>query len=207
MTPYEVFFFSSGAVEEGWTRADLMLNRANVYVGFPLDGLLALAIMGCAAVMFQPRGIQVDHLSQVALPVGVALGKIGLALLLVGFFAATFGAALETSMSSGYAIAQFFGWQWGKFVRPAQAARYHAVVLVSIVAAVTFALTTIDPIKVTEYSIVLSAAALPLTYFPILVVANDASYLGDQTNGRFTNLLATVYLLVIFVVALATIPS
>lgn len=206
MTPYEVFFFSSGAVEEGWTRADLMLNRANVYVGFPLGGLLALAIMGCAAVVFQPRGIQVDHLSQVALPVGVALGKIGLALLLVGFFAATFGAALETSMSSGYAIAQFFGWQWGKFVRPAQAARYHAVVLVSIVAAVTFALTTIDPIKVTEYSIVLSAAALPLTYFPILVVANDASYLGDQTNGRFTNLLATVYLLVILVVALATIP-
>lgn len=206
MTPYKVFFFSSGAVEEGWTRADLMLNRANVYVGFPLGGLLSLAIMGCAAVVFQPRGIEVDHLSQVALPVGVALGQVGLALVLVGFFAATFGAALETSMCSGYAIAQYFGWQWGKFVRPAQAARYHAVVLVSVLAAVTFALTTVDPITVTEYSIVLSAAALPLTYFPILVVANDRSYLGDKTNSAFTNVLATIYLLLIVLVSIATIP-
>ena len=36
----------------------------------------------------------------------------------------------------------------------------------------------------TEYSIVLSAAALPLTYFPILVVANDPDYMGEHTNGR-----------------------
>ena len=43
MTPYEVFFFSSGAVEERWTRRDLMVNRANVYLGFSLGGLLSLA--------------------------------------------------------------------------------------------------------------------------------------------------------------------
>jgi hypothetical protein len=28
--PHEVFFFSSGAVEEGWSRADLVTNRLNV---------------------------------------------------------------------------------------------------------------------------------------------------------------------------------
>jgi manganese transport protein len=51
MTPYEVFFFSSGAVEEGWTEKDLAQSRANVLVGFPLGGLLSLAIAGCAAVV------------------------------------------------------------------------------------------------------------------------------------------------------------
>ena len=55
----------------------------------------------------------------------------------------------------------------------ARRGRFHLVVLVSIVVAVLVGLTAVDPIKVTEYSIVLSAAALPLTYFPILVVAND----------------------------------
>src|SRR3977135_2915322 len=29
LMPYEVFFFSSGAVEEGWTKKDLALARAN----------------------------------------------------------------------------------------------------------------------------------------------------------------------------------
>ena len=54
MTPYEVFLFSSGAVEEGWTVKDLAESRANVLVGFPLGGVLSLAIAGCAAVVLLP---------------------------------------------------------------------------------------------------------------------------------------------------------
>ncbi len=52
----------------------------------------------------------------------------------------------------------------------------------------------------------LSAAALPLTYFPILVVSNDPEYMGDHTNGRALNFIATVYLVIISVIAVATIP-
>jgi manganese transport protein len=37
-----------------------------------------------------------------------------------------------------------------------------------VIVAVLVGLTAVDPIKVTEYSIVLSAAALPLTHLPIL---------------------------------------
>jgi manganese transport protein len=206
MTPYEVFFFSSGAVEEGWSRRDLMVNRANVYLGFPLGGVLSLAIMGSAAVVFAPRGITVDHLGQVGLPVGLSLGTLGIAFLLFGMFAAIFSAALETALSAGYTLSQYFGWQWGKFVRPREAARFHLVVLLSIGVAACLTLTTVDPVKVTEYSIVLAAAALPLTYFPILVVANDAGYMGDKTNSRALNAIAFVYLLLLIAVSLATIP-
>ena len=206
MTPYEVFFFSSGAVEEGWSRKDLMVNRANVYLGFPLGGVLSLAIMGSAAVVFAPRGITVDHLGQVGLPVGLSLGTLGIAFLLFGMFAAIFSAALETALSAGYTLSQYFGWQWGKFVRPREAARFHLVILLSIGVAACLTLTTVDPVKVTEYSIVLAAAALPLTYFPILVVANDAAYMGDKTNSRVLNAIAFVYLLLLIAVSLATIP-
>jgi Mn2+/Fe2+ NRAMP family transporter len=206
MTPYEVFFFSSGAVEERWTPRDLNLSRVNVFIGFPLGGLLSLALMSLAALVLNPLEIGVDHLGQVALPVAVSLGKVGLAFALVGFFAATFGAALETALSSGYTVAQYFGWQWGKLVRPVQAARFHAVVLVSIILGAAIALTSIDPIKVTEYSLVFSAVALPLTYFPILVVANDPVYMGADVNGRVANLFGSVYMVVIVVVAVAAIP-
>src|SRR3954463_4890942 len=33
LTPYEVFFFSSGAVEERWTAKDLITSRINVFAG------------------------------------------------------------------------------------------------------------------------------------------------------------------------------
>lgn len=206
MTPYEVFFFSSGAVEERWTERDLAVERANVWIGFPLGGLLSLAIMGTTAVLFAPRHIEVDTLTQVPLPVAVAAGKVGLACVIVGIFAATFGAALETGLSTGYCVAQYFGWQWGKYVRPREASRFHVVVLVAILLSVLVLLTGVDPVKVTEYSIVLSAAALPLTYFPILVVANDRDYLGDKVNGPVLNTVATVYLVLIVAIAVATIP-
>jgi Mn2+/Fe2+ NRAMP family transporter len=54
--------------------------------------------------------------------------------------------------------------------------------------------------------VVFSAIALPLTYLPILIVANDPEYMGDQTNGKVTNMLSSVYLVVILAASLAAIP-
>jgi manganese transport protein len=206
MTPYEVFFFSSGGVEEHWGPKDLGTMRANVFIGFPLGGLLSVAIAAATTLVLLPADIQVDTLAQVGLPVAVAVGKIGLAVALLGFFAATFGAACETGLAVGYSISQYFGWQWGKFVRPREAGRFHVVLLVSTVVGVAVLLTTVDPIKVTEYSVVFSAVALPLTYFPILVVANDPDYMGDRTNGRLANALGTVFLVLVVVAAVAAVP-
>jgi len=206
MTPYEVFFFSSGGVEEGWTRKDLGTERANVFIGFPLGGMLSLAIAACAAVVLLPKAIEVTSLSQIVLPVAQAGGKLALAFVIVGILAATFGAALETTLSSGYTLAQFFGWSWGKFRKPAQAARFHLSMIICLLIGGGILATGVDPVAVTEVSVVFSAVALPLTYFPILVVANDPEYMGDEVNGRMRNGLAVFFLAVIMVAALAAIP-
>jgi Mn2+/Fe2+ NRAMP family transporter len=206
MTPYEVFFFSSGAVEEKWKVKDLAQSRLNVLLGFPLGGFLSLAIAGCAAVVLLPVGISVTTLSQVALPVAQAGGQIALAVLIVGVVAATFGAALETTLSSGYTLAQYFGWSWGKFRRPAQAARFHLSMIVVLLAGVAVLMTGVDPILVTEYSVVFSAIALPLTYLPILIVSNDPQYMGEHVNKRAVNIAGMGYLVIILVASIAAIP-
>jgi Mn2+/Fe2+ NRAMP family transporter len=206
MTPYEVFFFSSGAVEEGWKIKDLIQSRINVLVGFPLGGLLSVAIAACAAVVLLPAGIAVTSLSQVILPVAAGAGKLGLAVVLIGLVAATFGAALETTLSSGYTLAQFFGWSWGKFRKPAEAARFHLAMMIGLLVGIAVLATGVDPVLVTEYSVVFSAVALPLTYLPILIVANDPQYMGKHVNGRGVNVVAMVYLVVILVASLAAIP-
>lgn len=206
MTPYEVFFFSSGAVEEHWTKKDLGTSRLNVILGFPLGGILSVAIAACATIVLLPKQIDVTSLSQIAMPVVAAGGKLALAFVIIGIVAATFGAALETALSSGYILAQFLGWPWGKFRRPAEAARFHVVMFVAIVAGAAVLFTGVDPIMVTEYSVVFSAIALPLTYLPILIVANDGQYMGEETNGKVTNMFAMAYLVIILAVSLAAIP-
>jgi Mn2+/Fe2+ NRAMP family transporter len=206
MTPYEVFFFSSGAVEEGWKAKDLVQSRINVLAGFPLGGLLSIAIAACAAVVLLPADIEVTSLSQIVLPVAEAGGKLALAFALIGITAATFGAALETTLSSGYTLAQFFGWSWGKFRRPARAARFHLAMIICLLVATAVLATGVDPILITEYSVVFSAIALPLTYLPILIVANDPQYMGRHVNGRAVNIAGSIYLLIILAASLAAVP-
>ncbi|WP_026932554.1 NRAMP family divalent metal transporter [Glycomyces tenuis] len=206
MTPYEVFFLSSGGVEERWSAKDLRMQRATALIGFPVGGLLALSIAAAAAVVMLPLGMDAQSLGQVVLPVGLAFGMAGMIVVLFGFFAVLVGAAFETAMSCGYMLSQYFGWPWGKRLPPKRAARFHAVVAGSVLIALLIVQTGVDPVMVTEVALVGAAVALPLTYLPVLIVANDRQYLGDHVNGRFSNAVGLVMMVVVLVAAIAAIP-
>jgi manganese transport protein len=206
ITVYEPFFFSSGAIEEKWGRQDLFVNRANTYLGFSLGAVISLGLMALAAIYLFPRGVSVDTLSQSSLPVAAIVGKGGLALLLIGAFAAFFGAALETGLSAGYIVCQYFGWPWGKMFKPKEAPRFQLVVLLTLVGALILVQSSINPIKLTEFAIVLVAVAAPLTYLPILLLANDPRYVGDKTNSRVSNAAGTIVFAVMAVASIAAIP-
>jgi manganese transport protein len=204
--PYEVYFYSSGAMEEQWTPKDLGTNKANALIGYSLGGLLSFALMITAGALFYPVGITPESLGSVALGVDVPLGTIGLLCALVGILFAVSGAAIDTAFSGGYTLAQFFGWEWGKYRRKVDAPRFTLTWIVMLVIGFLVVLTGVDPIKVTEYSVIFSVVALPLTYIPILLVANDRAYMGRYRNGRVANVFGIGYLLVILAIAVAAIP-
>jgi manganese transport protein len=103
-------------------------------------------------------------------------------------------------------LAQFLGWPWGKFRRPAEAARFHLTMLVLLIVAVGVLMTGVDPILVTEYSVVFSAIALPLTYLPVLIISNDPQYMGEHVTGPVINAIGTLYLVLIVAASAAAIP-
>ena len=93
--------------------------RPNVFIGFPLGGAAVAGDRRLHGRRLRAARTPASTRSvRSALPVAVALGKIGLAVAILGFVAATLGAACETGLSTGYSIAQYFGWQWGKYVQP-----------------------------------------------------------------------------------------
>jgi NRAMP (natural resistance-associated macrophage protein)-like metal ion transporter len=206
MIPYEVYFYSSGAVEERWTPKDLGVNRANVLVGYSLGGILSFALMICAGALLLPRGITAELLGTVALVPEVALGKIGMVLALVGTLFAVSGAAIDSAFSGAYNMAQFFGWEWGKYRTNVGAPRFTIAWLVMLAVAFVIVMTGIDPILVTELSVIFSVVALPLTYVPILLVANDRAYMGRYANSRVSNIFGIFYLVVVLLIAVAAIP-
>ena len=206
MIPYEVYFYSSGAVEEGWRPKDLGVNRANAIVGYTLGGVLSFALMISAGALLLPQGISPEHLGSVALVAEVPLGQIGLILALVGMLFAISGAAIDSVFAGAYNLGQFFGWEWGKYRHNAGAPRFTITWAVMLLLGFLIVMTGVDPILVTELSVVFSVVALPLTYLPILLVANDRAYMGRYGNGVVGNVFGVFYLAVLVVVALAAIP-
>ena len=206
MIPYEVYFYSSGAVEERWTPKDLGVNRANVLIGYSLGGLLSFALMISAGALLLPRGIQPDLLGTVALVAASPIGQVGLILALVGTLFAVSGAAIDSAFSGGYNVAQFFGWEWGKYRHNVGAPRFTIAWIVMLVLGFLIVVTGVDPILVTEFSVIFAVVALPLTYLPILLVANDRAYMGRYANGVLANVFGGLYFVIILVIAIVAIP-
>lgn len=206
MTPYEVYFYSSGAVEDGWGLKELGLNKVTSMIGYGLGGFLSFALMIVAGALFLPQKIDPQFLGTPALGAEHALGKAGLLLALVGILFAVGGAAIETCFSGAYNTAQFFGWRWGKKERPAAASRFTLAWVIIFALAFLVVMTGYDPVKLTEYSVIFSVVALPLTYLPILLIANDRTYMGSKVNGKLANVLGVLFFILILAIAVAAIP-
>jgi manganese transport protein len=206
MTPYEVYFYSSGGVEEGWKAKDLGLNRANAIIGYSLGGFFSFALMITGGALFLEQGIQPDFLGSIALGAEVPIGEVGLLLALIGILFAVGGASIDTLFAGAYNLAQFFGWEWGRYRHASGAPRFTLTWMVLLGLALAIVMTGVDPVQLTEYAVIFSVVALPLTYLPILLVANDRAYMGKYANGRVSNVLGVAYLVVILAVSLTAIP-
>jgi manganese transport protein len=206
LMPYEVHFYSSGAVEEGWTTDNLKENRLNAIVGYALGGILACALVVVSGFLFHPLGVEPNDLGTVALPVQGAFGETGLLLALGGMLFCVGGAAIDSSFAAAYNLAQFLGWEWGRNRGPKRAPRFTFSWLVFLFLAMLIVLSGINPVEITEYSVVFAVVALPMTYLPILMIAGDRSFMGEHVNGWISKLLGWAYFAIIVVLAIVAIP-
>jgi manganese transport protein len=206
LMPYEVHFYSSGAVEERWDESNLKENRLNAVIGYALGGVLACALVVVSGYLFHPLGVEPGDLGTVALPVQGAYGETGLLLALGGMMFCVGGAAIDSSFSASYNLAQFLGWEWGRYRGPKKAPRFTFSWLLFLFLAMLIVLTGINPVDITEYSVVFAVVALPMTYLPVLMIAGDRSFMGKHVNGLFSRTLGWVYFALIVVLALAAIP-
>jgi len=203
LMPYEIYFYSSGAVEEGWDEHDMKVNRANAFLGFGLGGILAVSILIASTQVLKPAGITPDSVGTVALVAEVPYGEVGLILAFVGILFAVGGATIDTAFSAAYNLAQHQGWKWGKRFRLLDEPRFTLSLAGFLLAGFAIAQTGVDPIELTEYAVIFSIPVLPLTYLPILLVGGDEAVMGRYVNGTLSRVLGWGYFGLICVLAVA----
>jgi manganese transport protein len=203
LMPYEIYFYSSGAVEEGWDESDMSVNRANSIVGFALGGLISVALLVTAAQVFKPAGISPTSIGSVALMAQQPYAQLGLILAFIGILFAVGGATIDTAFSAAYNLAQHQGWKWGKRFGLFGEPRFTLSLAGFLLIGFAIAQTGVDPIELTEYAVIFSIPVLPLTYLPILLVGNDRQVMGKYVNGPLARVLGWFYFGLICVLAVA----
>lgn len=206
ISPYLFYFYSSGAIEDKWDKGDLGVNRGVASLGMGFGSLVSLGLLVVAAMVFQPRGIQVDAYEQAALMLTQPFGYWGFILFAASLGIACFGAALEVSLNMAYIVTQALGWNWSESEHPRQDARFSFTYTVFIFAASLIMVIGIDPLKLTIFTMALTAVILPLVIIPFLILMNDEHYLGQHRNGWISNGVIIFIIGLTFVLAIVAIP-
>ena len=206
ISPYLFYFYSSGAVEDKWDESYLGVNRAVASLGMSFGSIVSLGVLVVAALVLNPRGIQVDSYEQAALMLTQPFGYWGFILFAIALGIACFGAALEVTLDTAYIVAQAFGWNWGENLHPKEAARFSTVYTLFVFLASLLIVFGIDPLQLTLFSMALTAVILPIVMVPFLVLMNDESYIGQYRNGWISNSAVILIIGLTFVMAIVAIP-
>jgi Mn2+/Fe2+ NRAMP family transporter len=200
ISPYLFLFYSSGAVEDKWDESYIVTNRAIAGIGMGFGGLISVAVLILAALLFAPAGIvDVTDYHQLPLLLTPVFGYWGFILFALSLGIACFGAAVEISLQQAYLVAQGFGWNWGEDLNPREDPGFAFVYTLSLAAALI-------PIALGIFSMVLTAASLPLTVVPFLFLMNDRRYVKDRGNGWVANAAVLTIIALGFLLAVVTMP-
>lgn len=206
ISPYLYMFYSSGAIEDGWTSEDLVVNRITSVLGNIFGGGLALMVVVVAALVFLPRHIHVDAYEQMGLVLTPALSHPGFVFFLATLGITCFGTTVEIALSIAYMVAQGFGWQWSENMRPSADSRFSVTYSAVIFLAAIPVLLGVNVLGLTNISMVLTAASLPVTVVPMVLLMNDRDVMGKSVNGVVGNVALIALAVMTCAILLAAIP-
>ena len=206
ISPYLYMFYSSGAIEDGWTSEDLVVNRITSVFGNIFGGGLALMVVVAAALVFLPRHIHVDAYEQMGLVLTPALSHPGFVFFLATLGITCFGTTLEIALAIAYMIAQGLGWQWSENMRPSADSRFSVTYSVVILLAAIPILLGVNVLGLTNISMVLTAASLPVTVVPMVLLMNDRDVMGKSVNGILGNVALIALAVMTCAILVAAIP-
>jgi Mn2+/Fe2+ NRAMP family transporter len=171
-----------------------------------MGGVLSVAVLVLGGLVLEPRGIKVEHYQQISATLVPSMGHWGFIIFVATLAITAFGATAEIMLAAAYMTAQGFGWEWAEDARPREHARYSLVYTVLVLLAAVPLLIGIDPFKLTNFSMAISAASLPVSVLPLLVLMNDHELMGDHRNRWFSNSALVLFGVLSVVLLLVAIP-
>ncbi|OLD11652.1 MAG: Mn transporter [Chloroflexi bacterium 13_1_40CM_3_70_6] len=189
ITPYMQFYIQASIVDKGIDRDLYRFARVDVYLGALLTGLNGFFIVVVAGAVLFPAHVVVQSASDAARALGPLAGDQAKLLFGAGLFGASLLAAAVMPLSTSYAICEAFGWESGISKDFREAPVFMGLfTLLLVIGALIVLIPGIPLIPLILLSQNVNGLLLPIVLVFILRLAGDRRLMGDQANGRVSQL-------------------
>jgi len=200
ITPWGQFFISSFAYDKKIEAGKIIYSQLETYIGaFLTDFFSFFMVVATAATLFVNK-IPLESGEAAAMAIKPFAGEMAGTLFAVGILVAGFMGLIAVSLSTAYAFAEFFGLQGSLDSNYKQSKSFYTLFILQLVLALIIALLPgVSLFKVAIFSQTINAVALPLVFYYLLKLANDASLMGEYKNNNFQKWFTVVGSVLIFI--------
>ncbi len=189
ITPYMQFYIQASIVDKGIDRELYRFARIDVYLGALLTGLNGFFIVVVAGAVLFPAHVLVNSAADAAQALGPLAGDQAKLLFGVGLFGASLLAATIMPLSTSYAICEAFGWESGISKDFREAPVFMGLfTLLLVLGAIVVLSPSVPLIPLILVSQNVNGLLLPIVLVFILRLAGDRGLMGDQANGRVSQI-------------------
>ena len=212
ISPYLFFWQTTMEAEEMKHRKkQIIVNKAilhnmrkDVDVGMLFSNLVMFFIILTAGTVLFNGGIhQIDTVEQAALALKPLAGDSAYVLFALGVIGTGLLAIPVLSGSLSYIFCETFGWKEGLDNKFHEARPFYMIIAISLIVGLSLNYIGISPVKALIYSAILYGMTAPVLIAIILHISNNKKIMGQHINGRGSNILGFITLILMTFSAIA----
>lgn len=210
ISPYLFFWQASVEVEEmKHKKKHLIVNKRIIHemqqdvdFGMSFSGLIMyFIILTTGTVLFKGGVHQIDTVEQAALALKPLAGNMAYLLFAVGVIGTGLIAIPVLSGSLSYIFSETFGWAEGLDKKFHEAKGFYVIIAISLILGLSLNYVGISPINALIYTAILYGVTAPVLIAIILHISNNKAIMGNFVNGRTTNILGFLALIIMTLAA------
>jgi NRAMP (natural resistance-associated macrophage protein)-like metal ion transporter len=214
ISPYLFFWQASVEVEEMKSKkTHTIVNKKIIHdinkdvdFGMTVSGfVMYFIILTTGTVLFKGGIHQIDTVEQAAMALKPLAGNLAYLLFAVGVIGTGLIAIPVLSGSISYIITETFGWEQGLDKKFHEAKAFYFIIAISLLLGLSLNYIGITPIQSLIYTAILYGLTAPVLIAIILHISNNKIIMGENVNGRTTNILGFAALIIMTLAAVALI--
>ena len=185
------------------SRKEIKSMRIDITVGITFVQIISWSIMITTAGSLHLNGIThiqtADQAAKALEPLVKSFpfaGTVSKIIFAIGIIGIGFLSIPVLAGSCGYVLADVFGWKQGLSKKFNQAKSFYLVISFATVIGLWITLINIDPIQILVYSAVINGIISGPIIISIIKIANDKKMLKDKINGKLSNILGLISVII-----------